>query len=142
MEVGEHIVGTEVLYGGLTAEMRKLTVGTRSGTTRHLVLRTFVDVEHAEDWLDREAGALSLFPGTGVPAPGLVAVDPTAARRFPPGHSPSRSAPARRASASYWSADKRSSGRSTLSLTGREVPAAHIGRTCGHPLPFNLTADI
>ncbi|MFE3204769.1 phosphotransferase family protein [Embleya sp. NPDC055664] len=79
VEAGEHIVGTEVLYGGLTAEMRKLTIRTRGGNTRHLVLRTFVDVEHAENWLHREADALSLLPGTGVPAPGLVAVDPTAA---------------------------------------------------------------
>ncbi|MBT2386342.1 phosphotransferase [Streptomyces sp. ISL-11] len=79
LKVGERIVRTEALHGGLSAEMRKLTIGTRSGGTRDLVLRTFVNVEHAEDWLDREACALSLLPGTGVPAPGLVAVDPTAA---------------------------------------------------------------
>ncbi|MFJ9588728.1 phosphotransferase family protein [Streptomyces acidicola] len=78
LEAGERIVRIEALHGGLTAEMRKLTVDTRSGGTRDLVLRTFVNVEHAEHWLDREAGALSLLPGTGVPAPGLVAVDPTA----------------------------------------------------------------
>jgi aminoglycoside phosphotransferase (APT) family kinase protein len=42
------------------------------------VLRTFVDTEYAEDWLSREAYALTSLPGTGVPAPGLVAVDPTA----------------------------------------------------------------
>ncbi|SCF88133.1 phosphotransferase family protein [Streptomyces sp. Ncost-T10-10d] len=79
LEAGERIVRTEALHGGITAEVRKLTIGTRSGGTRYLVLRAFVNVEHAEDWLDREAGALSLLPGTGVPAPGLVAVDPTAA---------------------------------------------------------------
>ncbi|MFJ6837038.1 phosphotransferase family protein [Streptomyces sp. NPDC091209] len=79
LEVGERIIGTEVLYGGITAEMRRLTIGERDGGTRDLVLRTFVDVEHAEDWLHREAGALTLLPGSGVPAPGLVAVDPTAA---------------------------------------------------------------
>jgi len=79
LEAGERIVRTEVLHGGITAEMRRLTVGTRDGGTRDLVLRTFVDVEHAEDRLDREAGALTLLTGTGVPAPGLVAVDPTAA---------------------------------------------------------------
>jgi aminoglycoside phosphotransferase (APT) family kinase protein len=82
LEVGERIVRTEALHGGITAEMRRLTIGTRDGGTRDLVLRTFVDpfhVEHAEDGLNREAGALTLLTGTGVPAPGLVAVDPTAA---------------------------------------------------------------
>jgi aminoglycoside phosphotransferase (APT) family kinase protein len=46
------------------------------------VLQTFVDpyfVEHAEDLLNREAGVLTLLKGTGVAAPGPVAVDPTAA---------------------------------------------------------------
>jgi len=79
LEVGERIVGTAALHGGITAEMRRLTIGGRDGGTRDLVLRTFVDVKDAEDWLSREAGALTLLPGTGVPAPGLVAVDPTAA---------------------------------------------------------------
>ncbi|GGN88150.1 hypothetical protein GCM10011579_081660 [Streptomyces albiflavescens] len=76
---GERIVRAEALHGGITAEMRRLTIGTRDGGTRDLVLRTFVNVEHAEDWLNREAGALTLLTGTGVSAPGLVAVDPTAA---------------------------------------------------------------
>ncbi|WP_242440570.1 phosphotransferase family protein [Streptomyces sp. CB02923] len=79
LERGERVVRTESLHGGITAAMRRLTVGARHGGTRDLVLRSFVDVEHAEDWLDREAGALTLLAGTGVPAPGLVAVDPTAA---------------------------------------------------------------
>ncbi|MDC7335223.1 phosphotransferase family protein [Streptomyces lydicus] len=79
LEVGERIVKTEALHGGITAEIRRLTIGAPDGSTRDLVLRTFVNVEHAEDWLNREAGALTLLTGTGVPAPGLVAVDPTAA---------------------------------------------------------------
>lgn len=79
LEAGERIVRTEALRGGITAEMRRLTIGTRDGATRDLVLRTFVNVEHAEDWLSRETGALALLTGTGVAAPGLVAVDPTAA---------------------------------------------------------------
>lgn len=82
LKVGERIVRTEALHGGITAEMRRLTIGMRDGGTRDLVLRSFVDpfyVEHAEHSLNREAGALSLLAGTGVPAPGLVAVDPTAA---------------------------------------------------------------
>lgn len=79
LEAGERIVGTEALHGGISAEMRRLTIGTRDGGTRDLVLRTFVDVEDAEHWLHRETGALTLLTGTDVPAPGLVAVDPTAA---------------------------------------------------------------
>jgi aminoglycoside phosphotransferase (APT) family kinase protein len=79
LEVGERIVRTEALHGGITAEMRRLTIAARDGGTRDLVLRTFVNAEHAEDWLDREAGALTLLTGTGVPAPALVALDPTAA---------------------------------------------------------------
>ncbi|RSO06673.1 aminoglycoside phosphotransferase [Streptomyces sp. WAC 06783] len=82
LEVGERVVRAEALHGGITAEMRKLTIGTRDGGTRELVLRTFVDpfhVGYAEDWLSRETGALNLLAGTGVPAPGLVAVDPAAA---------------------------------------------------------------
>jgi aminoglycoside phosphotransferase (APT) family kinase protein len=82
LEVGERIIRTEALHGGITAETRRLTIGTRGGGTRDLVLRTYVNpfsVEHAEDWLSREAGALTLLPGTGVPAPELVAVDSTAA---------------------------------------------------------------
>lgn len=80
LEAGERVVGAEVLHGGTTAEMRRLTVGTRDGGTRDLVLRTFVGVEQAEEWLDREAGAMTLLRGTGVPAPELVAADPTAAQ--------------------------------------------------------------
>ncbi|MER5198379.1 phosphotransferase family protein [Streptomyces sp. NPDC002755] len=81
LDARERIVGTEVLHGGITAEMRRLTVGTRDGDTRELVLRTFVDpffVENAEDLLNCEADALTLLAGTGVPAPGPVAVDATA----------------------------------------------------------------
>ena len=82
LEVGERIIATEALHGGITAEMRRLTIGARDGSTRHLVVRSVVDpfyLGHAEDALHREAGALALLAGTGVPAPGLVAVDPTAA---------------------------------------------------------------
>ncbi|MFG2490472.1 phosphotransferase family protein [Streptomyces caniferus] len=79
LEAGERIVKTEALHGGITAEMRRLTIAVQDGSTRDLVLRTFVDVEHADDWLNREADALTLLTGTGVPAPGLVAVDPAAA---------------------------------------------------------------
>lgn len=83
LDVGERVVGVSVLRGGVTAETRRLTIGTRDAVTRELVLRTFVApffVEHAEDALGREAGALKLLAGTAVPAPALIAVDPTAAQ--------------------------------------------------------------
>ncbi|WP_200824713.1 phosphotransferase family protein [Nonomuraea solani] len=83
LEAGERIVRTAALHGGITAEMRRLTIGTRDGATRDLVLRSFVDpfyVARAEDSLHREAAALSLLTGAGVPAPELVAVDPAAAQ--------------------------------------------------------------
>lgn len=81
LDVGERIVRIETLHGGMTAEMRNLTISTRDGVTRQLVLRSFVDpyyLENAKDWLNREAGALTLLTETDVLAPGLVAVDPTA----------------------------------------------------------------
>jgi aminoglycoside phosphotransferase (APT) family kinase protein len=78
LEAGERIVRTSALHGGITAEMRRLTIGRPDGETRDLVLRTFVDVEYAEDSLDREAGALTLLAETDVPAPALIAVDATA----------------------------------------------------------------
>ncbi|MBE1489536.1 hypothetical protein H4W31_005174 [Plantactinospora soyae] len=34
LEAGERIVRTEALHGGITAEMRRLTIGTRDGSTR------------------------------------------------------------------------------------------------------------
>ncbi|ROQ72577.1 Phosphotransferase enzyme family protein [Streptomyces sp. ADI92-24] len=83
LEAGERIVKAEALHGGITAEMRRLIIGARDGGTRDLVLRSYVDpfyMENAEDGLIGEAGALTLLAGTGVPAPSLVAVDPTAAQ--------------------------------------------------------------
>lgn len=79
LKTGERILTTETLHGGITADVRKLTIGARDGTTRALVLRTFVNAEHAEDSLNREADALTLLTETAVPAPALIAADPTAA---------------------------------------------------------------
>jgi aminoglycoside phosphotransferase (APT) family kinase protein len=82
LKPGERILETETLHGGITAVLQKLTIGTQDGGIRDLVLRTVVDpyyVGRAEDWLNREAEALTMLTGTGVPAPRLIAVDPTAA---------------------------------------------------------------
>lgn len=80
LEVGERLVGAVALHGGITAEMRRLTIGNRDGSTRELVLRSVVSEPDAEDWLNREAAALTLLVETGVTAPELVAVDPTGAQ--------------------------------------------------------------
>lgn len=83
LETGERIVSTEALGGGVTAEMRRLTIRTPDGGSRDLVLRTYVDpffVERAEDSLHSESHALTLLAETGVRAPGLVAVDAAAER--------------------------------------------------------------
>jgi aminoglycoside phosphotransferase (APT) family kinase protein len=79
LDIGERVVETRTLHGGMSAEMRRLTIAGQDGGARDLVLRTLVDTRRAEDWLGREAGALTLLAGTGVRAPGLVAADPTAA---------------------------------------------------------------
>ncbi|MEY9862560.1 aminoglycoside phosphotransferase (APT) family kinase protein [Catenulispora sp. GAS73] len=80
---GEQIIGSEALHGGITADVRKLTIGTQDGNSRELVLRSYVDpfyVERrAQDSLSREAGALTALAGGDVTVPKLVAVDPTAA---------------------------------------------------------------
>nr|WP_239157820.1 aminoglycoside phosphotransferase family protein [Streptomyces sp. SID13726] len=78
LATGERVVESEPLHGGSTAEMRRLTVAAPDGDTRFLVLRTYVDVADAEEWLHREADALPLLAGTDLPAPELIAVDPTA----------------------------------------------------------------
>jgi aminoglycoside phosphotransferase (APT) family kinase protein len=76
---GERIVRAEILVGGITAEMRRLTIGTPYGDTRALVLRSHVDAGNASAALTREAAALTMLAATKVTAPDLVAVDPLAA---------------------------------------------------------------
>jgi aminoglycoside phosphotransferase (APT) family kinase protein len=76
---GERIVGADVLFGGISAEMRRLTVGSPDDDTRSMVLRSYVDVDNAEDLLNREAAALTMLAATDVTAPELIGVDPLAA---------------------------------------------------------------
>jgi aminoglycoside phosphotransferase (APT) family kinase protein len=75
LAVGERIDRVEVLVGGITAEMRRLTVAGPGGETRALVLRSYVGVIDAEDALTREAAALTMLRATTVIAPELVGVD-------------------------------------------------------------------
>lgn len=65
---GERVVSTTPLHGGISADVRKLTISSRGGSTRALVLRT---ITHGS--LDREILALTLLTGTDIPAPALVA---------------------------------------------------------------------
>ena len=79
LAAGERIVRADVLFGGITAEMRRLTIGSLNGATRTMVLRSYVNVDGANDLLTREAAALTMLAATEVTAPELVGVDPVAA---------------------------------------------------------------
>ncbi|WP_326798434.1 hypothetical protein OG946_26130 [Streptomyces sp. NBC_01808] len=59
LAAGERIVRTEALHGGISAEVRRLTIATAGGGTRDLVLRTFADRERAPEWLVRDALSFS-----------------------------------------------------------------------------------
>ncbi|MFD7299221.1 phosphotransferase family protein [Streptomyces sp. NPDC059897] len=80
---GERVVRVAALHGGVTAEMRRLSVAGPGGAARELVLRSYVEpffVDRAEEALGREGGALTVLAGSGgVSAPRLIAADPTAA---------------------------------------------------------------
>lgn len=81
LNAGERIIESETLSGGITAEMRKLTIWTADGFSRNLVLRTYTDpanLQHAEDYLERESTALTTLSGSAVPVPELLAFDSTA----------------------------------------------------------------
>ncbi|GAB7184816.1 hypothetical protein ATKI12_4647 [Kitasatospora sp. Ki12] len=128
LEPGERVVGTEALHGGITAEVRRLTVGAPDGGTRQLVLRSFVDVEHSEEWLNREADALTVLAGSGVPAPALVAVDPSAERCEYPSllmtHLPGRTVLDEEGVAAR------------LPLLARQLVAIHAVRPAERPRPY------
>ena len=79
---GARVRASEPLPGGTSSAVHALTVEGGNGRTHKLVLRRFV----REDWLaeepdlaKREASALSLIAGRGLPTPALVAVDPDGA---------------------------------------------------------------
>ncbi|MDX6345884.1 MAG: hypothetical protein QOF84_674 [Streptomyces sp.] len=76
---GEHIRDAHHLSGGITAQMRRLSIQGPDGE-RDLVLRSFVEPffrRHAPGLLTREADILTLLAGTDIPTPTLQAVDAT-----------------------------------------------------------------
>lgn len=87
LEPGEYVTGIHAMYGGITAEMSRLTIGSPDGKTRELALRTYLDplpADRAEELLRREATALTFLAATAVPSPTLVAVDPRGAESARP----------------------------------------------------------
>jgi aminoglycoside phosphotransferase (APT) family kinase protein len=86
LDAGERVLDAEPLHGGLTADVRCLTIATPNGGVRHLVLRTYVDRADAAELVDREAHALTELAATAVPAPELIAVaDPAVLMTHLPG---------------------------------------------------------
>jgi aminoglycoside phosphotransferase (APT) family kinase protein len=76
------VQSSRALEGGSSSAVHALTIEDAGGRTHELVLRRFVRL----DWLakepdlaEREAAALTVLEGGGLPAPRLVAVDPDGA---------------------------------------------------------------
>jgi aminoglycoside phosphotransferase (APT) family kinase protein len=73
-KTGQRVVRTRRLIGGITSDVRALTLGT--GET--LVLRRYTEWgAEAAEHVKREAAALTEIEGTDLPAPRLVAAKPT-----------------------------------------------------------------
>ncbi|MBE7187917.1 aminoglycoside phosphotransferase family protein [Jatrophihabitans endophyticus] len=73
----EHV---ERLVGGITADVDRLVLGRRSGPSLRVVLRRWgTSSGDAGTLVEREAAALAALAPTAVPAPALVAADPTGA---------------------------------------------------------------
>jgi aminoglycoside phosphotransferase (APT) family kinase protein len=72
---GGRVVGTRRLIGGISSSVHRVSVETRAGARRHVVLRRWVvtDIERARRLVAAEARALAALHETAVPAPELVA---------------------------------------------------------------------
>jgi aminoglycoside phosphotransferase (APT) family kinase protein len=75
-------VGGRRLAGGITSSLHRLAVETRRGTRTQVVLRRWIptdwdDTADAPQLVEREGRILRRLESTDVPAPRLVAVDPT-----------------------------------------------------------------
>jgi aminoglycoside phosphotransferase (APT) family kinase protein len=78
LEPGERVTAVDSMTGGITAEVRRLTVADEQHAVRVLVLKSYTAPsaqEHAEEWLRREAEALTLLESDSIPTPLLAAAD-------------------------------------------------------------------
>jgi aminoglycoside phosphotransferase (APT) family kinase protein len=78
---GARVVGGRRLSGGITSTIHRLTVETRTGVRRQVVLRRWTpgmieDVIDAPLFVEREGDVLRRLEATGIPAPRFIAADP------------------------------------------------------------------
>ncbi len=72
------VIDVEPLVGGITADLDRLVVRAGNGAIHRAVLRRWTDIDAWTDGLvHREGRALDALAGTGIPAPRLLAADPT-----------------------------------------------------------------
>ena len=80
-EVGGRVVGGRRLTGGITSSVHRLAVAGSDGWRRQVVLRRWTDIgtdtTPLADRVRREAATLTGLAGTSIPAPELLAADPT-----------------------------------------------------------------
>ena len=79
---GARVVAVEPLAGGASSAVHGVVLEDAGGRRRDLVLRRFVRADWLAEEPDlavREARALELVAGWGLPVPALVAVDPDGA---------------------------------------------------------------
>jgi aminoglycoside phosphotransferase (APT) family kinase protein len=81
---GARVTGGRRLLGGITSSIHRLAVETRSGTRTHVILRRWAPgavnmAAEAPQLVERERRALRGLESTDIPAPRVLAVDPTGA---------------------------------------------------------------
>ncbi len=73
---GGRVVSIRPLTGGISSAIHGIVVVDRHGQRHRVVLRRWLSPD-GEPLVEREIAALSGLPGTGIPAPALVAADPS-----------------------------------------------------------------
>ena len=81
---GARVIGGRRLIGGITSSIHRLAVETRSGTRTQVVLRRWIPdasdtTEDVPQLVEREGHVLRGLGSTDIPAPRVLAVDPTGA---------------------------------------------------------------